>query len=1011
MRSRFPSVWIALILVGFISSAANAQEASITGTVSDSSGGVLAGVTVEASSPVLIEKVRTAVTDGNGQYRIVGLRPGAYVVTFTLSGFSVVNRGGIELMGAFTATVNAQMSVGELSETITVTGASPVVDLQSVEQKRVMSQEVVNALPTSRTPLTLAALLPGAVPGTTQDVGGTGTVNIGSASSGTIHGTVTGDFRNLLDGFTLGVASAPDVFGFQPNMGSAQEVVVSAAAGGAESLTGGMVLNIVPKEGANRFTGSFFATAANAHFQASNFTQRLKDRGMTSVTRLKRNYDINPSVGGPILLDRLWFFSSGRWYGYQNYSGDVYHNKNAGLANVWTYEPDLARPAHTLTESGDGNVRLTWQVNSKNKVNFYLDYAKTCQCLRNGNVGASRITPEAAADYTYDPTYLTSVTWSSPLSNRLLLEAGVLARQELTAYTSFRDPQDPELNLIPVNDNGLQYHGRLVVRIAVYNKNDQKIPQARASLSYVSGSHAMKVGVTSVYGLLNQEYKDNNYGLRYTFNQGVPVSLTQVAAPFDLIHKNAEVSLFAQDRWTIDRLTLNVGIRYDGYHMTFPEHHYGPTIHTPNRNFTIPAGEYFDYKDLSPRLGVAYDLFGTRKTALKASLNRYPVSLGYYEGSPSQVITHTVNRSWNDRFYPQGDPRRGNFIPDCDLTQTATNGECGSIPANFGRQISTLTTVDPESITGWNNRSYNYEFSTGVQHEIFEAMSLDFNYFRRWYGNFRVTHNRALSPSDFTAYSVTTPVDPRLPGGGGQVISGLLDLNPSKTVGGIPNDPYTTLADNYGKQTMHWNGIDLTINARPRGGLMFAGGVSTGRTTTDNCEVLAKVVPVATALGGGSTATGAGVGPTTNNPSLLYCHVEEALRTQFKGFGSYALPWMGLQLAATFQSMPGRQISALIPYTSAQVAGSLGRPLSTATQVNVSAVAPGTMFSERVNQLDVRIGKVLRFGRARSAVNFDLYNALNTDVILSQNNSYIGWQQPLEIIQGRLAKFSVQFDF
>ena len=264
------------------------------------------------------------------------------------------------------------------------------------------------------------------------------------------------------------------------------------------------------------------------------------------------------------------------------------------------------------------------------------------------------------------------------------------------------------------------------------------------------------------------------------------------------------------------------------------------------------------------------------------------------------------------------------------------------------------------------------------------------------YGNFLVTQNRALTPSDYDPYSTLAPTDPRLPNDGGYVVSGLYDLNPLKTVGGIPVDNYQTFADNFGKQYEHWNGVDVNVNARLHSGVRLAGGISTGRTSTDNCDVVTKV----------------------NNPSPLYCHVDTRFLTQAKAYGAYTIPKVDVQVAGTLQSLPGLNgfppgsLLAKYNVSSAVVAQSLGRPLSAgAAQMTVNIVPPGTMYGERLNQLDLRFGKLLTCDRIRTAVHLDLYNALNADTVLTQSNAYAIWQRAQAILMARFAKLSVQFDF
>jgi hypothetical protein len=308
---------------------------------------------------------------------------------------------------------------------------------------------------------------------------------------------------------------------------------------------------------------------------------------------------------------------------------------------------------------------------------------------------------------------------------------------------------------------------------------------------------------------------------------------------------------------------------------------------------------------------------------------------------------------------------------------------------------------DPETLEGWGNRSYNWEFTTGVQHEVLSGVSADFTYFRRWYGNLHVVDNRALAPEDFTPFSITAPSDQRLPDGGGYTISGLYDVVPTKF--GL-TDNFTTFAKNFGDQVQMWNGVAVTLNARLPNGILVQGGLDTGRLTNDTCEIRSKlpelvlVRPVA--------ADGNLVSPT-----LPYCNSSQPI-TQFKLLGSYRIPRLDVQVSATFQSVPGPEIQANFVATNAIVAPSLGRPLAgNNANVSVNLVEPGTMYGERLNQLDLRIGKMVRLGRLRATVNVDLYNALNADTVLTVNNAYATWQQPTSILLARFAKIGVQLDF
>src|SRR5262249_18927009 len=255
------------------------------------------GVTVEAASPALIEKVRTVVTDGDGQYKIVGLVPGVYSVTFTLTGFNTVKREGVELTASFTATVNADLRVGALQETVTVTGEAPTVDIQNVVQQRVMTRDVINAIPAgTKTVASIGVLIPGVVT-RTQDVGGAAS----SSAAIAIHGSRFNEQQLLYDGvfYNHGAGSGGNFNTIVPNDATVQEVSLEVGSTSAESPNGGLRTNIIPRDGGNTFKGFFFGSFTDNKLQAGNLDDSLKALGLVSVPVVTRIYDIDPAYGGP----------------------------------------------------------------------------------------------------------------------------------------------------------------------------------------------------------------------------------------------------------------------------------------------------------------------------------------------------------------------------------------------------------------------------------------------------------------------------------------------------------------------------------------------------------------------------------------------------------------------------------------------------------------------------------------------------------------------------------------
>jgi hypothetical protein len=983
-------VLFVLTCAGILVPAAAYGQASITGVVKDSSGSVLPGVTVEASSPALIEKVRSAVTDGTGQYRIVDLRPGTYTLTFALPGFSNVRREGLELTGSFTATVNADLRVGAIEETVTVTGESPIVDVQSTAQQRVMGQEVLEAIPAGRNYRTLAVLIPGMTSGV-QDVGGQNTLQLGTVA---IHGGRGTDQRVMIDGVTIRNGTVEGaIANFVPDMGSTQEMTVDYAAASAETMTSGVVVNHIPREGGNVFRGNIFLTGANKSFQADNYTPELAAQGLRSPNKLKMVYDINPSVGGPISKDRLWFYTAARWQATNRYVAGLWENANVGNPAAWTYNPDFDRQAVFTLEQVSGNGRVTWQATPRNKLNFFYekqsrDYWDTAPLLG----------PESNAHWQFPRLWTASAAYTSPITSRLLLEARFADRAE-DINNEYPEEGSIFRSLIAVTDQGglipgLRYRGKGVpndTSYSTFGQNRLNMWETKVTVSYVTGAHAVKAGFSNLWGQNILDSYDIASATTYRFNNGVPNQIQQRTTTYGPLKGGvrAEMGAFIQDKWTIKRLTVNPGVRFDYFSTGYEPFHLGPDLYAPTRDVSFPDTPWYNFKDWSPRLGAVYDLFGNGKTAVRANLSRYQMAIFPLDGIVTRDrLVNRVFRSWTDA--------NNNFNPDCDLVNgqaqdlRASGGDfCGVISdLRFG-QIIPSTTYDPATLEGWNSRPDNWEFSTGIQHQLAPRVGVDVGYFRRAYGNFRVTDNRAVAASDFSPFRLTAPTNPELPDGGGYVVDGLFNLNPNK-VGLVDN--YQTLSSNVGKQTEHWNGMDFTMNARPGGGMLLQGGVSTGRRTTDNCGIRAVLPEI--------------------DPVNPYCQVTEAFQTQMKFLGTYTVPKVDVMIAATFQSLPGPNILANYVASNAEVQPSLGRPLSGGqANVTVNLVEPGTMYGDRLEQIDMRFTKIIRVGRMRSNLGLDIYNLLNSNVVRTVNNTYSAWQRPTAILDARLFKLSAQIDF
>jgi hypothetical protein len=1001
---------------------------SIAGTVRDTSGAVLPGVAVEAASPALIERSRSVVTDSNGQYQIIDLRPGSYAITFTLPGFTTVVRRDLELSGGGVTTVNADMRVSGLQETVTVTGDSPVVDVQtSTSREQVLSNEFVRSLPASRGYGNYLAGVPG--------ISGTGLGASATPSNNffTSRGGRSSEGNIQIDGMNVGSSvGGGGVSGYQYDMSNASEVQVTIAGGLAEVDRGGPAFNMIPKTGGNDFSGSYFGSLAGKWAQGSNIDDELRSFGFADLPALIKNWDTNVAFSGPILRDRIWFYSNARTVGTHQDVPNLYGNLNAANPNAWTYVRDESVKVRNANAKRIAATRLTWQATQRNKLGFYVDYTKNCsgssattdggQCRKPGDgwtaagpgigPGVPTTSPESGTIWDA-PAKIMQATYSAPLSSRVLAEAGFSS-----FWTEWGDirPAGAAVDRIAVTEQSTTagtptsnfiYHGWPATSGTM-----QQNANYRAALSYVTGSHSLKVGYQGAY-MVAKTPTFLGQQISYRFNNGVPNQLTQRLGPTLTSNRTVPTAFFVQDQWTRDRLTVQGGLRYEHVRSFFPEgengvveaHRFGPA-------FTFPRTEGVrGYNDLTPRMGASYDIFGTGKTAVKVSISQYlqaPFNGDVYTiNNPAVTLVQTTTRGWTDA--------NRDFVADCDFMNPAANGECqawGNL--NWGQQAAG-TQVNPAVQEGWGKRNWDWQFSAGVQHEVLPRVSVDVSYSRRWWGNFFVTHNRALGPQDYDEVTLTAPSDSRLPGGGGYPVAFLVRNNNS--VLGV-TDPYYTTTKDFGDETHYWQGVDVSVNARLGNGLLVQGGTSTGRGVNDTCDVLIGRYGRPMAPGGSGVVNG--------QPA---CSAAEPFLTTVRGLASYTVPKIDVLVSTIVRSQanvqPGGDVatngssrSANYLMTPAQFLAATGRPLRPGvTSETVNLLLPGQIYGERVNNIDMRLAKIVRVKGTRANIGVDLYNLTNANTPTAVEATYDPasggerWFRPTAVLQPRFMRLNVQFDF
>ena len=1001
---------VAILCLLALPFAASAQQGSgIAGEVTDDTGGVLPGVTVEVSSPAMIEGTRVAFSDGEGRYNVVDLPPGTYSVTFTLPGFSTIIREGVVLTSGFTANIDAAMQVGGIEETITVTGASPLVDVQNVRAQNVVTEELLATLPSNNKSMAmLANVTPGMVGN--PDVGGSAGAYSQQAQIAGFHGK-TNSNKYTYDGMTVsnmcGVASVSYII-----TGSMlEEMVVEISGFSAEGSTSSVNMNAVPKQGGNVFSGSINGMFANDKMQSSNLSQKLMDRGLSTGFDINTIYHGEGTLGGPIAQDKLWFFTAHRWTGSRNQIAGVFWNQTQGTP---VYTPDLGRQSDQIERLRSNAFRLTWQASEKHKLSGFIDVQDNYMPRHRRQRGFQA--PEALNAWDFPPpSGLYQVTWTGALSNRLLLEAGVSTMLQRWNVT----PQDGAGTGGPgVGPNDIAY--RELTTGFRYNAaggsgpyGDRKTDRnaERFSLSYVTGSHNFKTGIKIEQGLDERgSYHNGGIPLEYAFRNGLPSRLTMYTTPeiadhqaYDLGKKvKADMAVYVQDQWTLDRVTINAGLRLDYFNGESTAKNVPATRFVGARSFAaIP--DVPNWTDLNPRGGIAYDVAGDGRTALKFSIGRYVVGNNAQfsqDVNPLRTSVLSVNRPWTDA--------NGDFNPDCDLLDPVANGECGAFSnPDFGGQRIT-TEFDDQVVTGYGNRDFLWDTALEIQHELLPGVSVTGGYYRNWYSNFVTQDNRAVGPEDYDPYCITAPTDSRLPGGGGYEVCGLYDISPEKFG---QRDIFVTRAGDFGDRTRSSNFFGVNVDGRFNNGFVMGGGIDVGRTVDDACFTVD--VP-----NQGLDTRGRWLGRTSTFGQ--YCRQEKPFKANFqvKLHGSYPLPG-DFSVAAVFQSVSGPDVLADYSASSAEIEPSLGRPLSGgARSVLVPLIEPFTLFEDRRNQLDLRVSKALTFGGTTMRLNLDAFNAFNSAAILGSNPRFGGsWRRPQAvqtnsaILDGRLFEVSADLTF
>ncbi len=942
-----------LALLAFSPDRADAQSA-IAGFVRDTTGAMLPGVTVEASSPALIEQTRTATTDANGLYRIIDLRPGLYTVSFTLPGFSVIKREGIELPASFTATVNAELRVGALEETVTVTGASPVVDVKSATQQQVLSRDLLDALPTGRNIWAVGSTLTG-ISLSAPDVGGTAGMQ---QTYMAVHGSDRRDNAIQVDGMSVNGIEGDGAIQNYFNDGMFQEMSYQISALTAEIQTSGVRLNMIPKEGGNAFKGSLFISRTPGSWQSNNFTDELRLKGLQEPNRVIKIQDFNPGFGGPIKKNRLWFFSSFRRWGVDQSVTDSFYNLDPTQR---TYIPANGQNGRELKPTIDDNiiksgvVRLTWQMASKHKFSAYLDRIVKFR----GHECPALYAEEACGIRSPKRYFTTQAKYTAALSSRLLVEGGFSENDETYSTNEAQASVGPN-NIARFDRTTTEAWG------APQGPYYFRVPDRytyTGSVSYVTGTHALKTGVAfGNGGNRHQRTMQNGVDLIQEYRNKAPVSVQVYNTPqWSEERIKYDLGFYVQDSWTLNRLTLNPGVRFELFNTFIPKEVSPAGRFVPMREYG-PIENLPNWRDWAPRLGGVYDVSGDGKTAIKAHAGKYmrAFSTVGFAQVYNPLRQEMDRRTWNDT----------------NRDDIAQDSEIGPVVTPFNTTGALNRVADPDIL-----RPYQWEYSLGLQRELRSGISVSFNWVRRDFSRLFWTDNVLTTFDDYTVIQIPNPVIPS-------------EMIPIYNLSRAKLGQVSQIDKNSDKNKRWYNGYDVGFSARVGGGNIY-GGTSVGRQLTANCDI--------------------------DDPnSLRFCDQRELdmpYLTQFKVSASYPLP-LGVQISGNWQGYPGqasgtaRQDATYDPAISRVIDPSLNVnyvvdrtivPSLVQTSVTVPLIKPGTKYLDRWNQVDVRLAKKFGVGRLRMQGQLDIFNILNASSILSVTETYgSSLDRPTSILQGRL---------
>jgi hypothetical protein len=1033
MKSRILAGLFAGIALFLMAPSQASAQSTIQGTVKDSSGAVMAGVSVVASSPALIEGSRTLTTDNAGHYELVNVRPGTYSLKFSVTGFSSQEHNGVEVLADQTTAVNADMQVGSAGETVSVEATAPLVDTENATNHQVLTREQQDAIPAPRNMQALGGL----TPGISLHVGQNSNPDVGGSQQMeqtyiTGHGSRANEATILLDGMNINSNYLDGTIQNYVDNAIIQEATYQTVGATADVSAGGVVVNQIPKDGGNEFHSDVFlsGTGSGSPWQASNLSDSLKTKfaqfGVApSVSKIEHIEDFDGNIGGPILKNKLWFLASGRYQStYDSPPGIFYPNGAPGIEDQYIAQ---------------GVLRLSYQATSKDKISGTYNRIFKHKGHELANLNPTPDNPDISGQRRGGTLYYVGqVRWTRVQNSNVIMDGGFST--DIIHYSVVYQPGQEQVPFTPAWYNGVSKIDTATgFRSNAAGLQSFYLPDRRNinyNMTVIRGAHIIKFGVQDGWGK-NDRVSSINGDLVENFSNGVPVSVTAYPTPIAIRQRvNADLGLYVMDTWHIKRLSITPGLRWEYEKSSILPSTVNPGRFIGGRNFGLVNCETNPglgcWKTWSPRIGAAYDVFGNGKTAVKASFGKYymPEETGYLTAMNPQNPAGTATLTWTACAPGQTircDVNGDGIAQDNELDRS-------QISSNFGLS-SAIPKVDPNF-----KREYSLQYSAGVSHQIKPGMGISFTWFHRTEHNQWTLVNRAVNPTtDWTGYQVTNPLN-------GQAFTAYY-LNPG--VSSRASDLYLTNADSSKRQQIY-TGFETVFNTA----LPKRGHLSVAWTADRNTNVACDM-PIGSDYLGLIQVDGNGVtNANYNDPNLLrYCDERGQLpfRNELKVLGNIPLKW-GIEASVVYQNDP-----ELLKWTQWSVSTTTYYPIDAKGQTsgtqqlvnpalpagtpaeNLILSQPGSQFFDRLNQVDLGIKKSFKFReKYRIQLQADIFNVTNGSPVLGQtyalgtakqsaanltnpsawsiapfvsgNGTEVGGR-PTAILQGRLLRLAMQFHF